>query len=411
MKNSGWLAALVLGAGVAQGFERPIHVSITEDAMTSVSVVDPQTAARMEFTSNARAGIADENDGEDDNQFDPAVHVDNAYIALASQRVASKRSDILWKLLSSNDGKGARELLGEALHTIQDFYSHSTWVNAGHVGIAPLGGALAAQPSACINGVPRTGMLTSGYFSLLGYVEPIAAETLLGQPSLGNCLHGQSVVPGISINGIHKDAKGRPLHPAARDLATSASRAFAQDIVNTLAAQNRYDAIYAFFGEAMSIATGLYRTPTFEVLGSRYTLFGCEFERKRRGTLVAAIGSPSAPFTLNQNYARWDYVELAKPVVSRPDIYGCAPTDWGNYGNSSTLYALTHQAVQIDGAGVLASGQVTPCPIPGCFDKLTIHPLTPSSVRIELERYEPGGTVGSSTWIEGRYQGEVVATR
>ena len=53
------------------------------------------------------------------------------------QRLTSLRANVISKITASSpDGASASEKdLGGALHTLQDFYAHSNWVELGNAGI------------------------------------------------------------------------------------------------------------------------------------------------------------------------------------------------------------------------------------------------------------------------------------
>ncbi|XP_072772562.1 von Willebrand factor A domain-containing protein 7-like [Nerophis lumbriciformis] len=132
----------------------------------------------------------------------------------------------------------ARSVLGEVLHTLQDFYSHSNWVELGNTApydalitpALPLGnlaGPTVPTCTNCISGdctdnilpaVLNDGLLTSGYFDRLSSNKPE-----------GKCSHGgpldltstQEPVGGINKNTFDSDHGF--LHQEAADLALRAS--------------------------------------------------------------------------------------------------------------------------------------------------------------------------------------------
>src|SRR3989442_15009411 len=71
--------------------------------------------------------IVDANARVDTDQFHSSRHFDGESFpegqALITGELATIKTD-----LANNDTAGARFTLGQALHTIQDFYSHSNWV-------------------------------------------------------------------------------------------------------------------------------------------------------------------------------------------------------------------------------------------------------------------------------------------
>ena len=64
----------------------------------------------------------------------PYAHFDAETFAESNQRVIEFQQQI-YKFLEDKDYETARVLSGQILHTIQDFYSHSNWVEMGHTHI------------------------------------------------------------------------------------------------------------------------------------------------------------------------------------------------------------------------------------------------------------------------------------
>lgn len=68
-----------------------------------------------------------------------AWHFDDEQLNEGFTRVANRKNDTLRALKESTpNGKSARKYIGQALHTIQDFYAHSNWVELNSKGRAPL---------------------------------------------------------------------------------------------------------------------------------------------------------------------------------------------------------------------------------------------------------------------------------
>ncbi|XP_059184933.1 von Willebrand factor A domain-containing protein 7 [Centropristis striata] len=147
--------------------------------------------------------------------------------------------------IRSENFQAARETLGRILHTLQDFYSHSNWVELGNTDpyinlIRPdllLDNLADVDTATCIDcpsgtcpnpilpNVLKDKMLTSGYMGVFSAAKP-----------KGKCSHGgagdltSTVVPR---GGISKDER-RPdnvaVHNAAVKAATAASLLLLQDI-------------------------------------------------------------------------------------------------------------------------------------------------------------------------------------
>ncbi|KAJ0050700.1 hypothetical protein NL108_005083, partial [Boleophthalmus pectinirostris] len=138
-----------------------------------------------------------------------------------------------------------RFLLGRACHTLQDFYSHSNWVELGKTSpysalITPdqslenLAGPNVSTCRNCTNGdctnnllpdLLQQGLLTSGYFNIFSSEKPA-----------GKCSHGGSFdktskrapIGGISKDTVHSSHGS--LHHQAADLAVNATVELLEDI-------------------------------------------------------------------------------------------------------------------------------------------------------------------------------------
>ncbi|KAL6110279.1 uncharacterized protein ACO6RY_19394 [Pungitius sinensis] len=134
-----------------------------------------------------------------------------------------------------------RSTLGRVLHTLQDFYSHSNWVELGNMApysilITPdqplqnLAGLSTPTCRSCSGGSCATnllpqGLLTSGYFSLFSPDKPA-----------GKCSHGGSLDQTSThdpVGGINKDtveSNHGSFHQKAADLAVGATLELLEDI-------------------------------------------------------------------------------------------------------------------------------------------------------------------------------------
>ncbi|XP_010777135.1 von Willebrand factor A domain-containing protein 7-like [Notothenia coriiceps] len=135
--------------------------------------------------------------------------------------------------------------LGQVFHTLQDFYSHSNWVELGNKSpystlISPdqplenLAGLSVPTCRNCTGGtcennllpdLLQQGLLTSGYFNLFSPAKPT-----------GKCSHGGSfdrTSRKDPVGGINKDDLGSShgsLHPKAADLAVNATMELLEDV-------------------------------------------------------------------------------------------------------------------------------------------------------------------------------------
>ncbi|XP_024121753.2 von Willebrand factor A domain-containing protein 7-like [Oryzias melastigma] len=141
----------------------------------------------------------------------------------------------------------ARSILGEILHTLQDFYSHSNWVelgnkfpnvnmirknaNIGNIADKTTATCRSCNGDDCSNNILEEiiakNILTSGYFALEDF--PATKPT-------GKCSHGgffdatSSIEPKGGINKDTVDSSHGYLHMEAADLAIAATSQLLEDI-------------------------------------------------------------------------------------------------------------------------------------------------------------------------------------
>jgi hypothetical protein len=122
------------------------------------------------------------------------------------------------------------------LHTLQDFYAHSTRVELGLgsfdnlLGVSAFSGltqtAQTCPSNPAVLGGAGLTSITSGYFPL--------PSPCNGSIPTGKCRHGNDVsLGGIldTCNGINKDAPGRPNYQAAHDLAVTETTHYVNDLI------------------------------------------------------------------------------------------------------------------------------------------------------------------------------------
>jgi hypothetical protein len=237
------------------------HEKITDDAITEI---DREFFGINSLTSSMQAAIAKiarANEDVDDDQKTAAKHFDGESFPEGQARLINLRNGIIMSL-QKGDVEGARIQLGSALHTIQDFYSHSNWVELGntvpHPGLGRPGNALNRLPpttktcklctrvgtgrflQACRNCDSNliTNGLTSGYYG--GEDPPFDVKPP------GKCSHGGFLDTSVAgYQGINKDSRFctitvviAPLsisphyrwHEAAVRLAKDATKQFIRDI-------------------------------------------------------------------------------------------------------------------------------------------------------------------------------------
>ena len=120
------------------------HSGITSEAINSIDIQVTGESKPLTFSSQALYEIIKANK-EMDVKFDffpsaefyvPCVHVDNEQFHDASTRLIDLKERIITLItISPTNGERARYFLGAALHTLQDFYAHTNWVELGFTDI------------------------------------------------------------------------------------------------------------------------------------------------------------------------------------------------------------------------------------------------------------------------------------
>src|SRR6266851_6647619 len=227
------------------------HMKITDEAITEIDDEFFGITKLTKSMKKAKQQIADANADVDQDQKTPSKHVDGESFPEAQQRIIDRFNGVK-TALGSEDATGARKELGAALHTIQDFYSHSNWVELGnsspHSGLGRPGSAILRLPATtatckdCVGGLPPvlcpdcsanliTGELTSGYYG--GEDPPFGVKPAV------KCSHAaatDSSAKGLFGEGINKDSTDCEfsphnfLHTSAVAVAKEATKQFIRDI-------------------------------------------------------------------------------------------------------------------------------------------------------------------------------------
>lgn len=255
------VAALIsVGSFSAHAFDVPVHIRITNGELRPLRArVDGNDKG---FSPKALEQIADANEGVDSIAAGSAAifhserHFTDENYAGASQRLIDLRREIVQLVKDqSRDGKKARQRLGRALHTLQDFYAHSNWVERGNGAInSALGTSTLSNPSRTSQTCPDNpnrlgpaggGSLTSGYF--VGFTtSPDTFGCVVNKMPANKCFHGNYT---LACPGINKDldATGarqngvaqNPNHAAAARLGRLATKGFVQGILDELSGNDR----------------------------------------------------------------------------------------------------------------------------------------------------------------------------
>jgi|GEM_PF-3033976 len=115
----------------AFAFQPDIHGQITVEVLNATQpVVNEQ---KLQFSQTAIDEIVRANKITDDPAFQTqsALHFDGEDFYWGSKRLIDFRERVVKKITTTNFGPSARADLGGAMHTLQDFYAHSNWVELG----------------------------------------------------------------------------------------------------------------------------------------------------------------------------------------------------------------------------------------------------------------------------------------
>ncbi|XP_028833070.1 von Willebrand factor A domain-containing protein 7-like [Denticeps clupeoides] len=232
-------------------------LKVTADACESVAALKgtpfvlppgPLTADSVEKACNAAASakhfrsalnrINERNSRVDSIHFlDRDYHFDNEQFAMGQKHITTGIIAVK-ESVKRMSFETAREKLGEILHILQDFYSHSNWVELGNTSPypnllrqdLPIDNVADNKTPTCrscvgkvcknniLDNIIREKKLTSGYFSITSASKPA-----------GKCSHGELSDKTSTVDptgGINKDTELSShghLHKQATDLAVAAS--------------------------------------------------------------------------------------------------------------------------------------------------------------------------------------------
>jgi len=226
------------------------HQKITEQAIKDLDAEFFGITRLTKPMKKAIENIADANIAVDDDQTTSAKHFDAENLAGGQLFITQTNRPTVLSSLANDNAAGARFALGQALHTIQDFYSHTNWIERGNsspngaVGVPGAAIGPAAGPGDptcrdCIGSIPPicpdcssnliTGVLTSGYYSGEDRVKPGPFKC-----SHGGILDGSATGEfGFGINKDSTDCAFSPhhnLHSAAVSVAREATKKFIREI-------------------------------------------------------------------------------------------------------------------------------------------------------------------------------------
>ncbi|WP_375769385.1 Het-C domain-containing protein [Archangium gephyra] len=250
------------------------HEDMTKQAMTELGAEFFGTPHQTRAMRSAIDETATANAEVDEDQANGFKHFDGESFAPGKQRLVTLFEGVILSL-RAGEAQGARRQLGQALHTLQDFYSHSNWIESGHGGALPslwrsgepLPASAAAETPTCKECEPvilsdgslfldcgrnlLTPLLTSGFYGGENEVPAVPSK----------CRHGGpfDTGPGPS-GGINKDTLYQPLsphfrmHTEAADSALEASKQFIRDLQSQLT-RNQLELLFGV-GPTLTLAIG-----------------------------------------------------------------------------------------------------------------------------------------------------------
>ncbi|EPS45364.1 hypothetical protein H072_615 [Dactylellina haptotyla CBS 200.50] len=255
------------------------HAEQTERAIKELWVpwfgfdVDDFTALELYMMNNAIDEIATANGMVDNDQTDGALHFDGESFTQAQERLLDLANQTI-RFTKEEQYHTARSTIGQALHTLQDFYSHSNWIElllaqgvdlVPHPGVGVSGAMLyplSSNISTCnqcnymgecghCHDNLETGSLTSGYYS---------GQPNYKKPQAGKCSHG-GLMDGSSTDfdvgfrrrgqGINKDSTScifsphKDLHYDAASVSINATKIY---LTNEIFNKLEYDEARVLFG-------------------------------------------------------------------------------------------------------------------------------------------------------------------
>src|SRR5260221_6284367 len=287
------VATLLLIAVPLFAFKVPINLEITKAALKAISkTVGSNT---YQFTDKAIEEVMKANQNTDECiscQFHSEFHFDGENFTGGSQRLVDLKNQVLKDLSgSSPNGAKAREHLGQAFHTLQDFFAHSSRVENGlsgfdnNLGVRVFSGLLPTVQTCPTNpAVLGTTSITSGYFPL--------PSPCNGSIPAGKCRHGNDETFGgvlDTCNGINKDSPSRPNFQAAHDLALAATNRFVTELIlNDSSITNNAKAVKALMGVSTTLGMVVDTTGSMgDVIGSVQSNIG--------SIVNSVVGTPDEP--------------------------------------------------------------------------------------------------------------------
>ncbi|XP_063860185.1 von Willebrand factor A domain-containing protein 7-like [Scylla paramamosain] len=211
-------------------------------------------------------------------RYDPGIQADGEAFGDLQSKLSSRYPQLLTSILVNEAYSAARSLLGLSLHSIQKFYAHSTWIEAGNTDILPDLGLPGSPPldvaapdddvctpcpnsqGQCVGNVLNGVGLSTGFYQ---YTDEDAKGFLIPKPSSGGkCSHGgvlDETADQPARGGINKDTASpcfsphHHLHQQAAELAVLATDHYL-DVVLEAVGSDKYRRLFDLYqGSALSI--------------------------------------------------------------------------------------------------------------------------------------------------------------
>jgi hypothetical protein len=277
---------------------------------------------------SAVKAIAQANTRQDNVEiFNSATHVDNEEFDNAAQLI-SKRFDGTLSSILQFEYADARESFGSLLHTVQDFYSHSNWIELGHrvpnrgIGKYQILGRYASKDmptcDSCnqhdcrhniLPSIINGNILTSGYYTL-----PMASNISSSVfTPVGKCHHGDSMDLITNYNkfngGINKDTRDSD-----------------HGYLHTVAAAVAYNATKQIFNELWTLIGD-------ETFG-RFLSLSPDLRGRMSGSFVFVIDTTGSmgPYIELAKHIAIDIVSTSENLEYRPWNYILSPFNDPKYG-------------------------------------------------------------------------------
>jgi len=327
----------LLASDPALAFKPWNHDYIVKHGLKQVKIITPE-GDTLRFSDTAIEEIQTATKSVDSINEDlrgfwkGELHCDDERLEECSGVIKTFKEDRIVAQADTSSPKLLRRLLGRALHTLQDFYSHSNWVNSmpgpGHTTpfdklgneiVTSLGPGVPTCQTAWPDRLEGKGEtdVTTGYFNLTG--------SLIWSPPSGKCVHGMPLQAGMN-----KDSAAMPFFVEARDVAVLATRDFAQQVMQEILAYGLYD--------DKTISKYVYVS---KIMNSRATLGFVVDDTGSMGPTISGV--KSAISRVIETVQRVDYItpeEYMLVVYGDPDV-GTPRVTWDPEDILAWISAIT----------------------------------------------------------------------